>query len=195
MTAFIATDHVWTNGTNVIAKSLPNRGESELAGSSSSSSLFMARNDDISFGLGSPIICETFSCKSSFSSFLVEPVTPFVNSCGFSFRSSGGSSNATLDFCTPIHSVHSFTFFGLGQETETSPVVSVSDQETREAKEQKAVEVKRGGGSRIWVSYNKRNRTIGLGEFEPLDVVVAESVIRWVSCTHLSTALQSDFVC
>ncbi|KAF5800477.1 putative protein kinase CAMK-CDPK family [Helianthus annuus] len=195
LTAQQVLDHAWTNGTNVIAKSLPNRGESELAGSSSSASLFMARNDDISFGLGSPIICETFSCKSSFSSFLVEPVTPFVNSCGFSFRSSGGSSNAPLDFCTPIHSVHSFTFFGLGQETETSPVVSVSDQETREAKEQKAVEVKRGGGSRIWVSYNKRNRTIGLGEFEPLDVVVAESVIRWVSCTHLSTALRSDFVC
>lgn len=155
----------------------------------------MARNDDISFGLRSPIVCETFSCKSSFSSFLVEPVTPFMNSCGFSFRSSGGSSNATIDFCTPIHSMPSFTFFGPGPETEKEPTVCVLDLETKEGKEDKPSEVKRGGGSRIYGNYNKRNRTIGLGEFEQLDFVVAESVIRWVSCTHLSTTLQSDFVC
>lgn len=155
----------------------------------------MVRNDDISFGIGSPIICETFSCKSSFSSFLVEPVTPFVNSCGFSFRSSGGSSNTTLDFCTPIHTMPSFTFFGPGLEAENEPSVCLLDQDTKEGKVRSFGEVKRGNGSRRSGIHNKRNRTIGLGEFEQLDLVVAESVIRWVSCTHLSTALRSDFVC
>ncbi|XP_076928778.1 calcium-dependent protein kinase 17-like [Bidens hawaiensis] len=179
-------DHVWTNGTDRISDSLPNPGELEIAGSPS---LLMARNADISFGLGSPII------REAFSSFLMEPVTPLVNACGFSFRSSGGSSTATLDFCTPIHSSLSFAFFGVGPEAENGSLVVSISEETRDLKEQKSGEVKRGSGSRIWGSYNKRNRTIGLGEFEPLDVVVAESVIRWASCTHLSTALRSDFVC
>lgn len=193
-TAQQVLDHPWTNGTNPLPELLLNHGRLEISGRPSSS-LFMARNDDISFGLGSPVICETFSCKSSFSTFLVEPVTPLVNSCGFSFRSSGGSSNTTLDFCTPIHSMPSFTFFGPGTGTENGVSLELLEQETKEGKEQRLSEVKRGGGSRISGSYNKRNRTIGLGEFEQLDLVVAESVIRWVSCTHLSTALRSDFVC
>ncbi|KAL9997201.1 hypothetical protein Hdeb2414_s0644g00928881 [Helianthus debilis subsp. tardiflorus] len=159
----------------------------------------MDRSDDISFGLGSPLIFETFGGKSSFSTFLVEPVTPLVNSCAFSFRSSGGSSNTTIDFCTPIgpiHSMPSFTFFGPGPETENVPsVVCLLEQETKVGKEQRLSEVKRGGGSRLSGNYNKRNRTIGLGEFEAMDQVVAESIIRWASCTHLSTALRSDFVC
>lgn len=195
-TAQQVLDHRWTSGTGQIPKSLPNCGELSLSGSPTSS-LFMARNDDISFGLESPIICETFSCKSSFSSFLVEPVTPLVNSCGFSFRSSGGSSNATLDFCTPIHSMPSFTFFGPGPDSDPDqdPPVCLLGLDTREVKEQRLGEVKRGGGSRISGIHSKRNRTIGLGEFEPLDLVVTESVIRWVSCTHLSASLRSDFVC
>ncbi|KAK9050218.1 hypothetical protein SSX86_030810 [Deinandra increscens subsp. villosa] len=194
-TAQQVLDHTWTNGMNRVPASLPNLREFEITGSSSSS-LFMARNDDLSFGLGSPTVCETFSCKSSFSSFLVEPVTPLVNSCGFSFRSSGGSSNTTIDFCTPIHTMPSFTFFGPSPETENgTSVVCLLDLEARDEKEQKLSEVKGGGGSRISGPYNKRNRTIGLGECEPLDQVVAESIIRWASCTHLSTALRSDFVC
>ncbi|KAL8192770.1 hypothetical protein R6Q57_027218 [Mikania cordata] len=194
-TAQQVLDHTWTSGMNLVPASLPNHEEFEVAGNSPSS-LLMTRNDDISFGLGSAIICDTLSCKSSFSSFLAEPVTPLVNSCGFSFRSSGGSSNATIDFCTQIHTMPSFTFFGTSPETENGPaVVCLLDQGTLEEKGQKLSEVKRGGGSRISGHYNKRNRTIGLGEFEPLEQVVAESIIRWASCTHLSTALRSDFVC
>ncbi|TVU12926.1 hypothetical protein EJB05_46593, partial [Eragrostis curvula] len=34
---------------------------------------------------------------------------------------------------------------------------------------------------------SRRNHTIGAGEREHLDVAVAESVIRWASCTNLST--------
>lgn len=64
----------------------------------------------------------------------------------------------------------------------------------------KTAEVKRAGGTsghRISGIHNKRNRTIGLGEFDQLDVVVTESVIRWASCTHLPTApsLRSSLVC
>lgn len=192
-TAQEVLDHIWTNGTDPVPKSPVSCEELEIEGHPSSS-LFMARNDDISFGVGSPMICEAFSCKSSFSSFLVEPATPLLNSCGFSFRSSGGSSNTTLEFCTPIHSMPSFRFFGPGPEAEEES--GVLEQEKGEEKEPRLSEVKRGGGgSRISGIHNKRNRTIGLGEFEPLDLMVAESVIRWVSCTHLSTALRSDFVC
>lgn len=64
----------------------------------------------------------------------------------------------------------------------------------------KTAEVKRTGGTsgyRISGIHNKRNRTIGLGEFDQLDLAVTESVIRWASCTHLPTApsLQSSLVC
>ncbi|KAK1409168.1 hypothetical protein QVD17_35693 [Tagetes erecta] len=194
-TAQQVLDHTWTNGMNLLPELLPNEGAFEIAGKPTSS-MFMARSDDISFGLGSPIIRETFSCKSSFSTFIAEPVIPLVNSCGFSFRSSGGSSNTSIDFCTPIQAMPSFTFFGPSPETENEPsVVCLLDQGSREGKGQRLSEVKRGNGSRKSGNYNKRNRTIGLGEFEPLDQVVAESIIRWASCTHLSTALRSDFVC
>ncbi|KAI3691063.1 hypothetical protein L2E82_49279 [Cichorium intybus] len=172
-TAQQVLDHTWTSGTGQIPKSPPNCGELTLSGSPTSS-LFMARNDDISFGLKSLIICETFSCKSSFSSFLVEPVTPLVNSCGFSFCSSGGSSNATLDFCTPIHSMPSFTFFGPGPDTDPDqdPPVCLLGLGTKEVKEQRLGEVKRGEKSRISGIHSKRNRTIGLGEFVCLTYVL-----------------------
>jgi calcium-dependent protein kinase len=72
----------------------------------------------------------------------------------------------------------------------------------REAREMenKPVEVKRAGaaiGSRVLGIHSKRNRTIGLGEHEQLDLMVTESVIRWASCTHLPTApsLRSSLVC
>lgn len=52
-------------------------------------------------------------------------------------------------------------------------------------------------GSRMSSIHNKRNRTIGLGEFEQVNLMAAESVIRWASCTHLPTAtsLRSSLVC
>ena len=44
---------------------------------------------------------------------------------------------------------------------------------------------------------HKENRTIGLGELEQLDLKVSESIIRWDSCTRLSsaTSFQSPLVC
>lgn len=72
--------------------------------------------------------------------------------------------------------------------------------ELREVEQHNTVEDKRGGraiGSKMFSVHSKRNRTIGLGECEPLDFMVSESVIRWASCTHLSTApsLRSSLVC
>lgn len=64
--------------------------------------------------------------------------------------------------------------------------------------ENKPGECKRAGGaswSRLSGIHSKRNRTIGLGEHEQLDLMVTESVIRWSSCTHLPTSLRSSLVC
>lgn len=83
------------------------------------STSFMTRNQDISFGTGSPIIDDgqspVLTCRSSFSSFLVEPSTPCFASGVFSFRGSDGSN--TLEFATPISSMPSFAFFSPGSES------------------------------------------------------------------------------
>lgn len=65
-------------------------------------------------------------------------------------------------------------------------------------KDQKPIETKRACGTncnRTLGFHSKRNRTIGLGECEQLDLVVTESVIRWLSCTQLPTSPNSSLVC
>lgn len=100
-----------------------NCGEWDLGGSSFSTPI-MSRNQDISFGTGSPITYETpspaFTCRSSFSSFLAEPTTPCLASCGFSFRCSGDSNGLVVS--APLLSMPSFAFFspGSGAEQERS---------------------------------------------------------------------------
>lgn len=63
----------------------------------------------------------------------------------------------------------------------------------------KTTEVRKSGsnGSRALGIQSRRNHTIGLGEFEQIDIVVTETVIRWASCTCLPTAtsLRSSLVC
>lgn len=62
----------------------------------------------------------------------------------------------------------------------------------------KPAENKRAGGMnghRVLGIHSKRNRTIGLGDCVQLDLVVNESVIRWLSCTQLPTSLRSSLVC
>lgn len=79
----------------------------------------MTRNQDISFGAGSPIVDDAQSpvltCRSSFSSFRLEPSTPCFASGVFSFHSSSGSN--TLEFATSISSMPSFAFFSPGSES------------------------------------------------------------------------------
>ncbi|XP_059629366.1 calcium-dependent protein kinase 26-like [Cornus florida] len=238
ITAQQVLDHSWMMDLAPVSKEpykfeQESYGELGFGGGSFSSCFctsFMARDQDISFGTGSPIICDAQPTSntrgSSLSSFLVEPSTPCLESGGFSFRSCGGSN--TLEFSTPVSSMPSFAFFSPGslseqgnhqldfsanksgvdsvhRETSLQKMFLLPDtslcfgHEAREM-EHKAVEVKRLGGTsgyRISGIHSKRNRTIGLGEFEQLDIMVTESVIRWASCTHLPTAtsLRSSLVC
>ncbi|KAG6754459.1 hypothetical protein POTOM_042498 [Populus tomentosa] len=79
-------------------------------------STLMARDQDVSFGTGSPIFQDvqssTFKCRSSFSSFLAEPSTPIFTPGGFSFHN-GDDSNA-LEFMPPVSSMPSFAFSSAG---------------------------------------------------------------------------------
>ncbi|EOY24613.1 Phosphoenolpyruvate carboxylase-related kinase 1 isoform 1 [Theobroma cacao] len=191
---------------------------------------FVDRNQDYSFSDGSPVSANgqlgtpAFTCKSSFSSFLVENASPCSESVGFSFSSCCQSSAA--EFSSTIPSMPSFTFFSptaaveplkisLEAKAETSkmgkeygesnlvklfmlPDTSVAVKHKTGEVEQKT-EIRRGGsnGSRLAGIHSKRNHTIGLGEFDHFDLVVTESVIRWASCTHIPTApsLRLSLVC
>lgn len=112
-----------TNLEQLSENRVENCGEWHVGGDSFSSS-FMSRNNDISFGGGSPA-CDaqspTFSCKSSFSSIFVEPVTPFPASGGFSFQSSGGPIG--LEFSTPVSSMPSFAFLSPSSSVEQKSLI------------------------------------------------------------------------
>ncbi|KAH7855912.1 hypothetical protein Vadar_030532 [Vaccinium darrowii] len=231
-TARQVLDHAWISHPAPLSEDLCERqkqhcGVSDMAPFSTS---FMTRNQDISFGAGSPIINDTqapaLTCRSSFSSFLADPSTPCFASGGFSFHSSDGSN--TLEFSTPISSMPSFAFFSPSsesvqqncplnfsahvprvdsvQEASSGKLFTLPDSSLcsghgeREMWSHKGVEVKKTEGtmgSRMSAIHGKRNRTIGLGEFDQLDLMVTESVIRWASCTNLPTAtsLRSSLVC
>ncbi|GAV61826.1 Pkinase domain-containing protein [Cephalotus follicularis] len=166
----------------------------------------------------------TYTCRTSLSSFGVGPSTRGFASGGFSFGSSGNSD--TLEFSSPVPSLPSFAFLtpnsvveqesstmlhfsnnissigAAGEERNLDELLTLPDSsyvdESRE--ERKTAEIKRAGatiGSMILGIHSKRNRTIGVGEREPLNLMVSESVIRWASCTHLPSApsLRSSLVC
>lgn len=221
LTAQEVLDHCWmesdpTNLEQLSEHKIESSGEWHVGGGSFSAS-FMSRNEDISFGAGSPT-CDaqspTFTCKSSFSSIFVEPVTPISVSGGFSFRSSGGGSIG-LEFSTPVSSMPSFAFLGPSSVVEQNSLIFEFSSNTSEVnaivrdsplclgndvkeKDHKPVETKRACGTncnRTLGFHSKRNRTIGLGECEQLDLVVTESVIRWLSCTQLPTSPKSSLVC
>ncbi|KAF8392889.1 hypothetical protein HHK36_021129 [Tetracentron sinense] len=84
-------------------------------GGGSFSTPFIVRNQDLRFDAGSlvsgdgqPGHSPAVTCRSSFSSFLVDATTPSLVSGGFSFRSC--ESNA-LEFSSPVPSMPSFAFF------------------------------------------------------------------------------------
>ncbi|ESW24342.1 hypothetical protein PHAVU_004G122500 [Phaseolus vulgaris] len=231
LTAQEVLDHCWmesnqTNPEQLSENQIQSCEEWDVGGSSFSAS-FMSRNQDISFGAGTPT-CDaqspTFTCRSSFSSFLEEPVTPCLLSGGFSFKSVGDSSG--LEFSTPIPSMLSFSFLSpspvvehksfklecsanmsdvnaIAGETSLGKLLLLQDSYLcieNDVKEtnRKPAEAKRSSGMnghKVLGIHSKRNRTIGLGECEQLDLVVTESVIRWSSCTQLPTSLRSSLVC
>eukprot|EP00257_Ricinus_communis_P021121 XP_015580526.1 calcium-dependent protein kinase 34 isoform X2 [Ricinus communis] len=163
--------------------------------------------------------------KKSCGGWDLETSTPCFVSGLFSFRNSDDSN--ALEFSSPISSIPSFAFFSPGPVTEQgsctldlpnkkSSIIPIHGEVSLEKMlvlpksslfcgpearqiQHKQAEVKRSWGaigSRMGV-HSKRNRTIGLGEHEQLDLVVTESVIRWASCTHLPSApsLRSSLVC
>ncbi|MBA0744542.1 hypothetical protein Gogos_007157 [Gossypium gossypioides] len=193
------------------------RGELEFH----SGSFSLSRDQDISFGAGSPIIYDvqspSLTCRTSFSSSLVEPSTTCFALGGFSFH---GGNSETLEFSSAVPSMPSFAFFSPSSVAEQENIALVErfagdtgldkllvlpdsslscGPEARE-KETKTAEFGRTGGmngSKLLAFHSKRNRTIGHGEREQLDFIVSESVIRWASCTNLPTAtsLRSSLVC
>ncbi|KAL2334595.1 hypothetical protein Fmac_015808 [Flemingia macrophylla] len=231
LTAQEVLDHCWMedNQTNLEQLSdhkIQSCKEGDV-GSSSFSASFISRDQDISFGAGAPT-CDaqspTFTCRSSFSSFLVEPVTPCLVSGGFSFKSAGD--NTCLEFSSPVASMLSFSFLSPTSAVEQkscklecsanmSDVNAISGEANLgkllllqdsplcvgpgvKETNRKPADAKRAigmNGYRVPGIHSKRNRTIGLGECEQLDLVVTESVIRWSSCTQLPTSLRSSLVC
>jgi calcium-dependent protein kinase len=62
----------------------------------------------------------------------------------------------------------------------------------------RGVAMRANPSSRGAIGGGRRNHTIGASEREHhLDTAVTESVIRWASCTHLSTtlSLRASLVC
>uniref|UniRef100_A0A0E0A4E3 Protein kinase domain-containing protein n=1 Tax=Oryza glumipatula TaxID=40148 RepID=A0A0E0A4E3_9ORYZ len=180
----------------------------EDPGSCSFSTPLASCSRDVSFNTGGPVACQsmseeacspTFACRSSFSAFVAENA-PSCALSGFSFGGVCEPCNAV--FPSPVASMPSFSFF-CGQEPgepESSPsgdalgekahcdatvVALVSSSAPRTAEVLRAAV--RANPSRAIGMNSRRNHTIGASEREHLDVAVAESVIRWASCTNLST--------
>ncbi|KAK7380234.1 hypothetical protein VNO78_32739 [Psophocarpus tetragonolobus] len=231
LTAQEVLDHCWmkSNQTNTDQLGEHKTGSCEEwdVGGSSFSASFMSRNQDISFGTDSPTCVAqspTFTCRSSFSSFLVEPITPYLVSGGFSFQSADDSPG--LEFSSPIPSMLSFSFLSpssvveqkscklectanmsdvnaIAGETNLEKLFLLQDSplcigDNVKETNRKPLEAKRASGMnghKVLGIHSKRNRTIGLGECEQLDLMVTESVIRWSSCTQLPTSLRSSLVC
>ncbi|TVU12902.1 hypothetical protein EJB05_46568 [Eragrostis curvula] len=183
------------------------------SGSCSFSTPLASRSRDVSFNTGGPIACQslsevcspTFGCRSSFSAFVADSAPPCTTS-GFSFDGSAEPSGIAFP------SMPSFSFF-CAQEC-SEPEASVSGDAGGEkasvdtavaatapstsSRISEAVRTARSGNTSRPVGINsRRNHTIGAGEREHLDVAVAESVIRWASCTNFSTthSLRASLVC
>ncbi|OAY64235.1 Calcium-dependent protein kinase 14 [Ananas comosus] len=185
-------------------------------GSCSFSTPLMSHSRDVSFSTGFPIPCQsqedhsspTFTCRSSFSAFVVDS-TPSCPTIGFSFGNICEHDGVLLS--SQIPSMSNFSFLSpqsSEQEnllTFATEAFNTGDRDACFAKlftrasENRGAEMKRltTNTSRAICIHSRRNHTIGLGELEQLNLMVSESVIRWASCTHLSSApsLRSSLVC
>ncbi|KAF8662223.1 hypothetical protein HU200_056424 [Digitaria exilis] len=187
----------------------------EDLGSCSFSTLLATQSRDVSFNTGGPITWQgmsedeacspTFACRSSFSAF-VNYTAPSCSVSGFSFGEACEPSGAV--FPTPMASMPSFSFFCAQEESgEPEPSVSPGENAPGDAAVAAApfssvrtaedTRTARGSASRGAGINSRRNHTIGAGKREHLDVAVAESVIRWASCTNFSTthSLRASLVC
>ncbi|KAK3131474.1 hypothetical protein QOZ80_6AG0506870 [Eleusine coracana subsp. coracana] len=174
----------------------------EHPGSCSFSTPLASRSRDVSFNAGGgPIACQslseeacspTFACRSSFSAFVAaDSAAPPCTTSGFSFE---GTTEATG---IAFPSMPSFSFFCAQECSEPEPSVS-GDARGDEKARMSETRVKSASNTSRAVGMNsRRNHTIGAGERHDLDVAVAESVIRWASCTNFSTthSLRASLVC
>lgn len=91
-----------------------------------SGSFSLSRDQDISFGAGSPIIYDiqspSLTCRTSFSSSLVEPSTTCFALGGFSFH---GGNSETLEFSSAVPSMPSFAFFSPSSVAEQENIARV----------------------------------------------------------------------
>lgn len=207
LTAQQVLDHLWVRDVPPLSIGPHKSGEQSCGLNLEQGCLspsLMSRSQDISFGMGSPMIVEfespPIACKSSFSSFLVEPLAPSLEAGGFSFHSSAGST--TIEFSTPVIALPSFAFFSsscvVEQGNDALNLPTISSRIDLFPRGEAVEGGKDGlGGARILSIHSRRHHTIGLGEVEHLELMVTESVIRWASCTHLPTAtsLRSSLVC
>ncbi|PQQ14274.1 hypothetical protein Pyn_19584 [Prunus yedoensis var. nudiflora] len=201
----------------------------EVSGGSFSTP-FIDRNQDFSFSDGSPTAGDVelwqspaFTCKSSFSTFLVGNSSLCPASGGFSFSSCYEPSAA--EFSSPVPSMPSFTFFSPSSSVAQGDIslrfttnMSMLDASHGESSAEKLLmlsdcspvkhdgeEIERkefwrggtNGSSRVAGIHSKRNHTIGHGELDQLNLVMTESVIRWASCTQIPTvpSLRLSLVC
>ncbi|RLN11329.1 hypothetical protein C2845_PM09G01230 [Panicum miliaceum] len=171
------------------------------------------RSRDVSFNTGGPISCQgtsddeacspTFACRSSFSAFVAD-MAPSCSMSGFSFSEASQLGGVAL-LTPPVASMPSFSFFCAQECGEPEPSASqgvsvaaaAAPSTSRRMSEVMGTARPVTNQSRGTGINSRRNHTIGAGEREPLDVAVAESVIRWASCTNLSTthSLRASLVC
>ncbi|XP_057763693.1 calcium-dependent protein kinase 26 [Salvia miltiorrhiza] len=224
LTAAQVLEHSWTKdaprGADELYRQDIQCSEQLEVGSSSFSNLNIARDQDLSFRSGSPLIVNSehedspvFSCQSSFYSSPMNQRTPSSKPGGV--RSGSCCKSHEPEFSSPIASMPSFTFFtpmpafepseeslsfktkvlSIDREPNIRKLILVADEA-----EQKS-EVRRGGWAGISKCTNlqsKRNNTIGVGELDHLDLIsTAASVSRWASCTEIpsATSLRSSLVC
>ncbi|XP_030524844.1 calcium-dependent protein kinase 26 isoform X1 [Rhodamnia argentea] len=236
LTAAEVIDHPWMElceqGVQETSTQVNLGQEMVEVGGSSFYTPVIARVQDYSFSYESHAVgansmeqSPAFTCKSSFFSCLVGDGCSISSIEGFSFSSASKSSPSGPRFPSSVLSMPSFTFFGLGPDTEQQNYLleyqtnmsnaTVTNGESGLAKPlvlpdsfgfgkydgeaEKRSETRRTGtgGSRLLGKHSKRNHMIGFGELDQIDFVVAESVIRWASCTHIPTApsLRLSLVC
>ncbi|GMI96218.1 phosphoenolpyruvate carboxylase-related kinase 1 [Hibiscus trionum] len=196
-------DHPWVeDGRELAQEAYGNNsracGELEVGGRSSST-MFINRNRDYSFTDGS-VVSFSFMvgndspccCQSSAAELLSSPVPSMPSFTFFSPISAVEPRNVSVE--------HKAGTSKISDEHRESNLVKISMLSDSSVLVEQKTELRKGGllnGSCIPGIRSKRNQTISLGEFNHLDLLLTESVIRWASCTHIPTApsLRLSLVC
>lgn len=123
----------------------------------------------------------------------------FVSPCVLETWSSTDVASAVLDaiyVVIPSTYVSFHADLSFGKMLTSAPATHGDNLAARKV-DLRETETRKGAPTRPSGIHSRRNHTIGLGELEQLDLMVTETVIRWASCTNLSSAasLRSSLVC